>query len=181
MNNQDILSSLGFSKGIRYELKRKWQWIENLSLATVVGKWWLRRNNPKRSKSADFDKYWPTVTPLVHFASFTSPWSVRLPQESWISVDRLSVFPAVYSSEKLAMLYSILIKGSPTNGTFSWIKPYQHRPHTSLPWISCSDQSEKSSPLHVLPSDMLDTARYSRPWLCLVTMYTGSLPSFPKR
>ena len=118
MNNQDILSSLGFSKGIRYGLKRKWQWIENLSLATVVGKWWLRRNNPKRSKSADFDKYWPTVTPLVHFASFTSPWSVRLPQESWISVDRLSVFPLSIVTKNWPCTTPCLYKAHPPMARF---------------------------------------------------------------
>ena len=181
MNNQDILSSLGFSKGIRYGLKRKWQWIKELSLATVVGnddygaKIHTHRNRPILT---NIDRLWLRSSILR---------LLRRPDQS--GYPRNHGYPWI--DDPLFPL-SIVPRNWPC------FTPYSLKVHLPMARFPGSNRTnighihhfhecpvpikvKKASPLHVLPSDMLDTARYSRPWLCLVTMYTGSLPSFPKR
>ena len=59
------------------------------------------------------------------------------------------------------MYYSILIQGSPTKGTFSWISPYKYwYPHITSGNQRFPDQTVQSkktiSPLHVLQSVMTE-------------------------
>ena len=53
--------------------------------------------------------------------------------------------PAVYGKEKQTIHYSMLIQGSPSNGTFSWINPYKYRNPFITFMMLCSDQSENNN------------------------------------
>ena len=56
-------------------------------------------------------------------AAFLQPFSTWTPFSAFFGY----CLPFVYGKERKTMHYCMLIQGSPTNGSFTWINPYKYK------------------------------------------------------